>query len=114
MTGQHLKIRRMGDDVLGVDLKGDPSKPEPTSFRVTLPGGADVDITRTTEGRYWVHINTGTGGLEPGGKRRPARIVDGRVDVLGKHAVDCACGDLGNPDAYHAAILIDPQGRCSR
>ena len=45
--GSHLKIKKMGDAVLGVRLEGNPEKPEPIHFRVVLPFG-DVDIVRTT------------------------------------------------------------------
>ena len=45
MTGKHLKIKKMGDAVLGVKLEGNPQKPEPIYFRVVLPFG-DVDIAR--------------------------------------------------------------------
>jgi len=54
-TGSHLKIKKMGDNVMGVDLKGNPAKPEPIHFRVSFPGG-DVDVARTEEGKNWVHV----------------------------------------------------------
>jgi len=44
-TGSHLKIKKMGDAVLGVELKGNPKEPEPIYFRVVLPFG-HVDIVR--------------------------------------------------------------------
>jgi hypothetical protein len=52
-TGQHLKIKPLGDAVLGVELEGRPAKPEPIHFRVIFPGGV-VDVTRVAEGDYWV------------------------------------------------------------
>jgi hypothetical protein len=51
----HLKIQRFGSQAIGVRLEGNPKKPEPQHFRVYLPFG-DVDITRTTDDEYWVHI----------------------------------------------------------
>jgi len=56
-TGSHLKIKKMGQAVMGVKLEGNPAKPEPTYFRVVLPYG-HVDVVRTNNDDYWVHIGT--------------------------------------------------------
>ena len=107
-----LSIKRFGDKVQGVQLLGDPKRrPEPEHFRVKLPGG-DVDITRCDDGTYWVHVHVEDerqGGFVPG-HSIPGRIIDGRVDVIGRHASDCSCGDLDNPDAYHVAVRIGKRG----
>lgn len=109
-TGAHLKIQQFGDefDVLGVTLRGDPRCPEPDEFRVAFPGG-EVSVVRTTDGEYWAHItvNHPEQGLRyKGDGVRDGFVVDGRVDVMGKHATECAVGDLDNPDAYHVALRV--------
>lgn len=108
-TGKHLKIKKMGDNVLGVELKGNPKQPEPIHFRVTIPFG-DVDIVRTTDNEYWVHIrcNHEKHGMFIRGEDIPGKFVDGRIDLTSKHSVDCDQGDFGHKDMYHMAVRIAP------
>ena len=105
-TGQHLKIKKMGDNVLGVKLEGNPSKPEPIHFRVVLPFG-DVDIVRCSDNSYWVHtrINHAQDGYGPHDIN--GKFIDGRIDIRGKHASDTNPGDFAHPDAYHVALKVD-------
>ena len=107
-TGAHLKIRDFGSNAQGVQLFGDPKRPEHDEFRVVFPGGS-VSVTRTTDGDYWVHTQVdhpesthryNGDGLQDG------FIVDGRVDVLDKHASETSCGDLDNHKAYHVAVRV--------
>ena len=105
-TGNHLKIKSMGTNVLGVTLEGNPEKPEPIHFRVCLPFG-DVDIVRCTDDTYWVHVrtnnkNTGTHVH----KNAMGKFIDARIDLTSKHTRDCNVGDFGNPDMYHMAVRI--------
>lgn len=105
-TGAHLKVRRMGDDVLGVELEGNPKKPEPDHFRVVFPGG-DVDIARHSDGSYWIHVavnRPGRGLYDP--EAPTGQLLDGRVDVEGKSASETSAGDLSNPAAYHVAVRV--------
>jgi len=106
-TGGHLKIRSMGDNVLGVVLEGNPKKPEPIHFRIVLPFG-DVDVTRTTDNDYWIHtrINRPNDGDFP--DRKFGKFTDARIDIIGKHAADCDPGDFKHPDMYHQAVRITP------
>jgi len=85
-TGRHLKLREMGDNVLGVELEGNPKKPEPVHFRVMFPGG-DVDIARTTDNDYWVHLRVDRpeDGCDPE-RQAWGRLADARVDSLKQHA----------------------------
>ena len=108
-TGSHLKIRKMGDNVMGVRLEGNPKKPEPIYFRVVLPFG-DVDIVRCSDNSHWVHtrINHRDDNGDP--DRNFGRFVDARIDVTDKHASDCDSGDFSNPNAYHIAVKIDKEG----
>jgi hypothetical protein len=96
-----------GDDVATVTLRGDKQRqPEPTHFRVVLPFG-DVDIARCEDGSYWVHVLRNTEQDVREEKRaRAGQILDGRVDLKGRHASECSAGDLGHPDAYHVAVRL--------
>ena len=105
-TGAHLKIQSMGDNVLGVRLKGNPEQPEPIHFRVVLPFG-DVDIVRCNDASYWVHCRVDKPSDNGDPYRKFGKFIDARIDVIGKHASDCDSGDFGNPDAYHVAVKMD-------
>jgi len=108
MTGKHLRIKRMGDNVLGVELEGNPKKPEPIHFRVEFPFG-DVDIVRTTDDDYWVHVrvNHPDDGDEP--YRTMGRVTDARLDIKGKHASECDAGDFADENLYHLAVRVAPR-----
>lgn len=108
MTGQHLKIKKMGDKVLGVKLEGNSSKPEPIYFRVSFPYG-DVDIVRCKDGSYWIHTRVNHKECAPFDPENPAgNIVDGRVDHVDKSAGETSCGDLEDSKTYHVAIKVAP------
>jgi hypothetical protein len=111
ITGKHLKIVNMGDNVMGVKLEGDKRRPEPIHFRVCFPGG-DVDVVRTTDGQYWVHIRVDheQGGMFIKGEDQEARIVDARLDIFGKHAKDVNVGDFKDPNLYHMAVRVAKDG----
>lgn len=104
-TGAHLKVTRMGDNVLGVRLEGDRRKPEPDAFRVVFPGG-DVDVSRTLDGEYWIHVRVDRPGRRTDEDGPTARIVDARLDIEAKHAADTDAGDFAHPDLYHLAVRI--------
>ena len=107
-TGKHLKIKSMGTDVLGVKLEGNPNKPEPTHFRITLPFG-DVDIARCSDDTYWIHIRINkkdTGMYIPG--ELTGKFIDARIDITSKHANECNVGDFEHPDMYHMAVRMGP------
>lgn len=108
MTGKHLKIKKMGDSVLGVKLEGNPEKPEPIHFRITLPFG-DVDIARCSDDTYWVHVRVEK---EDDGMHIPGEItgkfIDARLDIHGKHANECNAGDFKDPKLYHVAVKLGP------
>lgn len=105
-----MKIRRMGDMVLGVELEGNPKKPEPEHFRVMFPGG-EVDLARLDDGSYWVHlrVNRPDDGWDP--DRVFAKITDARLDILDKHAADCDPGDFANPKLYHVALHVKKEAQ---
>lgn len=102
-----LKVIDMGEKVQGVHLRGNKRNPEPEYFRVCFPGG-DIDIVRCDDDTYWVHVRVnreGGSGFIPG-ETIEGKIIDGRVDVLGKAASQTSCGDLDREDAFHVAIRV--------
>ncbi len=109
MTGKHLKIKKMGSAVLGVELEGNPNKPEPIHFRVVFPFG-DVDIVRTSNDEYWVHVRTNNkkDGMFISGETAPGKFVDARIDMHGKPVHKTDKGDFGHPDMYHLAVRVAP------
>ena len=104
---KRLKVQDFGDKVQGVKLFGDRTDPEPESFRVAFPGG-DVDVVRTTDDQYWIHIrvNTPERDMTPTIPTVMGQIVDARLDITGKHAGDCDEGDFSHPGLYHLAVRI--------
>lgn len=106
MAGKHLKVQDMGTDVRGVKLAGSRKNPEPIHFRVMFPGG-DVDIVRTTDDDYWIHIrvNHEEDGADPV-RIRDAKIVDARLDLLDKPVSKVDVGDFNDPSLYHLAVRI--------
>jgi len=96
---KRLKVVDFGTKVQGVTIRGDKRNPEPESFRVQFPGG-DVDVVRTTDDEYWIHIRVDRDETPRG------RIVDARLDIKGKHASETKVGDFENPNLYHLAVRI--------
>jgi hypothetical protein len=95
--------------MLGVTLKGNPKSPEPTYFRVKLPGG-EVCITRTKDNGYWVHVNVEDGhDAAPGSDRQLGVFADARLDRRSQHAGDVDLGDFGADDLNHVAFRIAPK-----
>jgi len=106
---KRLKIVDMGSKVQGVHLRGDRNNPEPTHFRVSLPFG-DVDITRTSDDEYWVHVRVnrpGNGQYVPG-VTKLGRISDARIDAHDKHAGMIDAAVLDDPQVYHLAVRLAP------
>jgi len=106
---KRLQVVDFGDTniVQGVRLRGDRRNPEPESFRVAFPGG-DVDVVRTTDGEYWVHVRVDRPGksVAPPDEAVYGRIVDARLDVLGRHTSDVSVGDFADPELYHLAVRV--------
>lgn len=101
-----LKVERMGDKVQGIRLRGDRRNPEPDHVRIMFPGG-DVDVVRTTDGEYWVHVRVDSPeDVKAESAEVSGRLVDARLDVRGKNASECDAGDFANPGLYHLAVRI--------
>lgn len=104
---QKPKVVDFGDAVHGVRLKGDPNEPEKAYFRVAFPGG-DVDIVRTTNNDYWIHVrvNHPEDGSFIKGETQAAQLIDARLDIHGKHASEVDAGEFNDPGLYHLAVRI--------
>jgi hypothetical protein len=110
-TGAHLRIREFGDNVLGVELEGNPRKPEPIEFRVIFPGGV-VEIARCSDGTYWAHIARFLSDRADGGRcdERPiGTILEARADATGHHAPQTReelATVLESDGLHHVAVRI--------
>ena len=84
-TGSHLKIEKFGSNCHGVRLVGDIKNPEYDLFLVKFPGG-EVEITRTQDGDYWVHVIANCPNMSDGTmsdvKSRVGAITDSRAHIL--------------------------------
>ncbi len=93
-------------------LFGDPEiKPEKPHTIIRFPGG-DVEIARTSDGDYWVHVAIRHDvANDPGGSLGRGRIIRARMDHDGRYndagnAVLCQAVEAG--DVNHIAFLIEP------
>jgi len=109
-TGEHLRIKSFGDSVVGVELEGNPRKPEHDSFRVKFPGG-EIDIERCTDGSYWIHmlVNQRDKTIEregPGSGAVYAHVSEARMHLTNKHSSEANLGDFANPGLYDVALRV--------
>lgn len=109
-TGSHLRIKPFGDNVLGVEIEGNPRKPEPVSFRVSFPGG-EVNIERCSDGSYWVHtlikqrdVTIDREGPDSGPF---AKATAARLHIWGKNTSDVNFGDFEHPGLYDVAVKVE-------
>lgn len=90
-------------------LLGNPAiRTEKPHTIVCFPGG-DVEIARTSDGRYWVHVATRTLADDPGGS--PGRIVDARIDAAARYADqanEALRSEIDKADVRHIAFLVEP------
>jgi hypothetical protein len=99
-TGRHLKVIAFGTDALGVELLGNPKLPEPVTFLLKFPGG-EVEVSRTTDGDYWVHVLANQPTLSDGhraDRRALGKVVDARC-----FRVD---GEMPTSEVYDLAVRI--------
>ena len=104
-----LKQTRNGEWTV-LHMEGNPKRPEAAhGGMIEFPGG-NVNVTRTTNGDYWVHIllNKEGRGLFIPEATIEGMVIDARVDSINpvKHLKDV--GHLNDPDTDHFAVLIKP------
>jgi hypothetical protein len=93
------------------ELLGDPDvRIEKPHTVVGFPGG-HVEIARTSDGNYWIHVavrtdHTGDGDASPAG-----RIVRARIDADARYANEANAvlnAELERADVNHIAFLVRP------
>ena len=108
MSRRKITVEPAGTDAQQVRLLGDRTQPEPSTFLVKFPGG-DVEVTRTNDGSYWVHVRAGSS--------TDSEVIEGLAVVgeLAQARVDYAMPDgeltsgeeIGfRPNARHVAVLV--------
>lgn len=91
------KVVHSQDAVL-IKFQGNPKNPEPGTAVIEFPGG-HVEVTRTTDGRYWAHVEVAD----------PQNIERSRIDYTheGYRETGGAIPDIPHADKIrHMAILI--------
>lgn len=68
------------DDACCIDIRGDIRRPEPSTAVVRFPGG-HVEVSRHSDGSYWVHVARNTKVNDPDADVL-GRIVDSRIDLV--------------------------------
>jgi len=100
-----LPVVRFGSsEVQGLQLHGDPRRPEPIHARIAFPGG-DVDVVRTEAGDYWVHVyvHDERAVLEERAEHA-GQLVDARLDSRRGNLPDV--GSFSDPDLSHVAFRV--------
>lgn len=85
-------------DAVTVIFKGNPKRPEPSTGAIKFPGGV-IEVSRTSDGSYWVHVSV----------IDPINTKESRIDyALEAHREH---GIIDVPDAnqiQHIALRIYP------
>lgn len=98
------------------ELFGDPKiKREKPHTIIGFPGG-DLEIARTDDGNYWVHVAVRVDHRGDGTPQPAARIIRARIDADGRYA-DAANATLNSEIAEgginHIAFLVEPTGKAN-
>ena len=107
---KHLKSAKGADtnkvNIGGVtELYGDPSVKIEKPYTIVLGPGFSIEISRTTEGDYWVHVATRQGTPE----EPKARISTGRVDASDNYLDNVNASLLEaitSADVDHMAVCV--------
>ncbi|KQS55943.1 hypothetical protein ASG17_07785 [Brevundimonas sp. Leaf363] len=99
------------------NLLGDPDiKPEKPHTIIGFPGG-DVEIARTEDGDYWIHVAVRTDHRGDGEPKGAGQIIRARIDASGRYsdAANAALNDEIEEGAVeHIAFLVRPGFKPSR
>lgn len=88
------------EDAVMIKFEGKRSDPEPQTAVIKFPGG-HVEVTRTTDGRYWAHVEA----------EKPESIQESRIDYNheGYKATGGSIPKIPHADKIqHMAVLIGP------
>jgi len=98
------KLTKGGSDAFVTHIKGDKlTQAEAATYLTKFPGG-HVEISRCTNGDYWIHVHVNRSEFDGEGA---GRIKDARLDLLGKHAGEANVGDFNSPNLYHLAVRVE-------
>ena len=90
-------------------LHGDPEiKIEKPYTLLRFPGG-QIEISRTTDDRYWVHIAVNAPDDVIGTDNRIGVIDDARIDAADRYVDPQIAQEIVKADVRHVAILIRPE-----
>jgi hypothetical protein len=99
------KYSQGGSDAFVLHVRGNKSDQfEPSEHRIHFPGGF-IGVTRTSNGDYWAHIAIHQE-FDGDAEKRPGRLLDARIDQIGKNSSDSDLGDLNSPNLTHLAIRV--------
>lgn len=100
-SGSSLNPIRVGQTL---ELFGDPKKKiEKETTVIRFPGG-NVEVSRTTDNEYWVHVTT----------EENSKIVDARIDAAGRYCdtardmIRQAMATEINDGCNHIAFRVKP------
>jgi len=92
------------------ELYGDPSVKIEKPYTIVLGPGFSVEISRTTEGDYWVHVATNQGTPDA----TKATIHSGRIDASNNYLEETnrsLRGAIQSFNVNHMAVLVKPSGK---
>lgn len=96
------------EDAVNITFHGDKRKPEPSTAVIAFPGG-HVEVSRASDGTYWVHVARNTRINNPDDDCLGA-IVDSRID----HTYEARARGVppmpAHEDIEHMAIRIARAG----
>ncbi len=95
---KNYKLQKFGSNAQGVIITCDPKNQEPEHFIVKLPFG-EVEIARTSDGSYWVHV----------AKKRD-ELTNEYSGELSKFRLDSCDGDglyMPKINGEHLAVLME-------
>jgi hypothetical protein len=90
------------DDACCIEIRGDIRRPEPSTAVIRFPGG-HVEVSRHSDGSYWVHVARNTRVRDPDDVL--GAIVESRIDY--KHDARRPIEAMAAADAIeHMALRI--------
>lgn len=99
------------DDAVQVTFRGDPRNPEPSTAVIAFPGG-HVEVSRHSDGSYWVHVARNTR-INNADEDLLGDIVESRLD----HTYEARARGIppmpAHADIEHMAIRIARAGRAA-
>ena len=107
---KYLKSAKGGDtnkvNIGGVtELYGDPSVKIEKPYTIVLGPGFSVEISRTTDGDYWVHVATRQDTPED----PKARVATGRIDASDNYLDEANASlreAIDSADVNHMAVRV--------